>query len=74
MENNWITTTYEYAVILIFAFLSFISLFWCVLVLAKQQKLEHQSMLAEIALLISITVHSSSSFMQASIALSKALA
>lgn len=48
MENNWITTTYEYAVILIFAFLSFISLFWCVLVLAKQQKLEHQSMLAEI--------------------------
>ena len=44
LGNNW-TNSYEYAVILLIAFLSFISLFWCVLVLAKQQKLERQSML-----------------------------
>ena len=46
LGNNW-TNSYEYAVILLIAFLSFISLFWCVLVLAKQQKLERQSMLME---------------------------
>lgn len=46
LGNNW-TNSYEYAVILMIAFLSFISLFWCVLVLAKQQKPERQSMFME---------------------------
>lgn len=38
----------EYAVLLIIALLAFISLLWCVTVLARQQKLEQQSMFTEI--------------------------
>lgn len=38
----------EYAVLLLIALLAFINLLWCVTVLAKQRKLEQQSMFAEI--------------------------
>lgn len=38
----------EYAVLLIIALLAFISLLWCVTILARQQKLEQQSMFTEI--------------------------
>ena len=38
----------EYAILLLISLLSFISLLWCVTVLARQQKLEQQSMFAEI--------------------------
>lgn len=38
----------EYAVLLLIALFAIISLLWCVTVLAKQQKLEQQSMFAEI--------------------------
>lgn len=38
----------EYLVLLLIAILSFISLLWCITVLAKQQKLEQQNMFMEI--------------------------
>lgn len=38
----------EYAVLLLIALFAIVSLLWCVTVLAKQQKLEQQSMFAEI--------------------------
>lgn len=38
----------EYAVLLVIALLAFISLLWCVTVLARQRELERQSMFAEI--------------------------
>lgn len=38
----------EYAVLLLIALLAFISLLWCVTVLARQQELEQQSLFAEI--------------------------
>lgn len=42
------STHQEYAILLLIALFAFISLLWCVTVLARQQKLEQQSMFTEI--------------------------
>lgn len=50
-DNNNYTPTYkhyEYAILLVIALLSFVSLLWCITVLAKQQKLERQNIFAKI--------------------------
>lgn len=39
--------SFKYAILLIFTLLSFVSLLWCICVLARQQKLERLSMLSE---------------------------
>lgn len=42
-----LTGSLKYVVLLAFTLLAFVSLLWCICVLARQQKLEQQSMLAE---------------------------
>lgn len=42
-----LTGSLKYVILLAFTLLAFVSLLWCICVLARQQKLEQQSMLAE---------------------------
>lgn len=41
------TGSLKYVILLVFTLLAFVSLLWCICVLARQQKLEQQNMLAE---------------------------